>query len=77
MESHADVDAARRKALAYVQDLIQGRYAGKSPLQVAEGFVDLAFESSNPIKDLFAVAATNGMSLLTNPPTLEFCVHLI
>lgn len=59
MDHNADVDAVRRKAIAYIHDLL-GRCAGKSQLQTAEGIAGLAFEDSNPVKDLFVAAGTTG-----------------
>lgn len=61
MEHHADVDAVRKKAIAFLHNLLE-RSAGQSSLQTAEGIVNLAFDDSNPVKDVFGAASTNGES---------------
>jgi hypothetical protein len=59
MDHHADVDAVRKKAIHYLQELLENTWRGKSSLQTAEGIVGLAFDHPNPLKDVFT-AGTNG-----------------
>ena len=66
MDHNADVDAVRKKAIAYLHDLL-GRCAGKSPQETAEGIVGLAFEDSNPVKDVFIAAGTSGKLACSQP----------
>ena len=60
MDHHADVDAVRKKAIRYLQGLLDNTWRGRDSLQTAEGIVGLAFDHPNPLKEAFAAGGTNG-----------------
>lgn len=60
MDHPCEVDAWRKKAaITHLQEVLE-RGGIKLPLSGAERIANLAFEHTNPVKDLFVVAAANG-----------------
>lgn len=70
MDHQTDLDTVRKKAIFYVQELLDNPWKGKSSLQTAQGIVGLAFDQPNPLKDVFAITGTSGKSRLglSKPP---------
>ena len=64
MDHPADVDAVRKTAVRFLQDLLDNA-VGKPTFQTASNIVELAFDSEvNPLIELFRTVSTNGMSCL-------------
>lgn len=63
MEPHGELEAARNKANAFLQDLLR-RAPVKTPQELASSITYLALEENNPVRELFAQAISQGMPSL-------------
>ena len=58
MERDVDVEDVRKKANAFLRDILH-QSAAKSPEEIAQNITELAFHSPNPVRDLFVIASSN------------------
>lgn len=71
MEHRVNVDEVRKKANAFLRDLLDQSTA-RSSEEIAHNITNLAFEDGNPVRDLFLTA------LPTGKPCLPWCYdHLL
>ena len=62
MEHHVNPDELRKKADAFLQDLLD-RATAQTSQETAHSITNLAFEAGNPVRDLFLNAVPNGKSI--------------